>query len=187
MLKSTYFIIALVAAIAGLYVFLRIFIKTYLKFRGKMIVPCPETGENAAVEVDAKHAAISTALRVRDLRLQQCSRWPERQDCGQEGLAQIELSPENCLIRKSLCDWYEGRSCVYCKKPFERINWHDHKPALRSPEGNLLEWSDLQSEQLPRFLEDHLPVCWNCFIAEDFRHHHPDLVVDRPHRQKHHA
>ena len=26
----------------------------------------------------------------------------------------------------------------------------------------------------------HLPVCWNCHIAESFRREHPELVVDRP-------
>jgi hypothetical protein len=29
-------------------------------------------------------------------------------------------------------------------------------------------------------LETHRPVCWNCYIAQFFRHEHPDLVVYRP-------
>jgi hypothetical protein len=31
-------------------------------------------------------------------------------------------------------------------------------------------------------LDTHLPVCWNCYIAQQFRLDHPDLVVYRPWR-----
>jgi hypothetical protein len=29
-------------------------------------------------------------------------------------------------------------------------------------------------------LETHFPVCWDCYIAQQFRRDHPDLVVFRP-------
>jgi hypothetical protein len=29
-------------------------------------------------------------------------------------------------------------------------------------------------------LETHSPVCWDCYIAQEFRRDHPDLVVLRP-------
>jgi hypothetical protein len=31
-------------------------------------------------------------------------------------------------------------------------------------------------------LETHLPVCWDCYIAQSFVREHPDLVVYRPWR-----
>jgi hypothetical protein len=29
-------------------------------------------------------------------------------------------------------------------------------------------------------LQTHLPVCWDCYIAQTFRLEHPDMVVFRP-------
>jgi hypothetical protein len=38
-------------------------------------------------------------------------------------------------------------------------------------------------------MQTHLPVCWNCHIAQEFRREHSELVVDRslplPHRSHH--
>jgi hypothetical protein len=31
-------------------------------------------------------------------------------------------------------------------------------------------------------LETHLPVCWDCYIAQSFVREHPDQVVYRPWR-----
>jgi hypothetical protein len=78
--------------------------------------------------------------------------------------------------------WYDGRTCVYCRKAFGPIHWHDHKPALRSSDGRLLEWRDIPAETLPEVLLTHEAVCWNCLIAEGFRVRFPELVVDRPPR-----
>jgi hypothetical protein len=153
--------------------------RTYFKFRGKRLVTCPETSEPAGVEVDATHAAFTAATGERSLRLKDCNRWPEKQDCGQQCLAQIEAAPEGCLVRTILTKWYEGKKCVVCGKAFGEINWLDHKPALLSPERLTLDWSEVPPEQIPKVLAGHMPVCWNCHIAERFRHQHPELVVDR--------
>lgn len=59
-------------------------------YRGKRIVTCPETREPAAVEVDAAHVAASAWSGVPDVRLKDSSRWPEKVDCGQECLSQVE-------------------------------------------------------------------------------------------------
>ena len=39
--------------------------RTYLKFRGKRIITCPETGQDAAVRVAARKAAPQRAVRLR--------------------------------------------------------------------------------------------------------------------------
>jgi len=150
-----------------------------LRFRGTRIITCPDNQQYAAVEVDARHAATSAALAAPHLRLQDCSRWPEKRHCGQECLAQVEASPQDCLLRTILTRWYQGKSCAFCGKAFAQIHWHDHNPALLSPERKLLEWSQLQPETIPATLTTHRPVCWNCHLAETFRLQHPDLVVDR--------
>lgn len=59
-------------------------------YRGKRIVTCPDTREPAAVEVDAAHVAASAWGGPPDVRLKDCSRWPEKADCGQECLSQVE-------------------------------------------------------------------------------------------------
>jgi len=154
-------------------------LQTYLKFRGKRIVSCPETHRAAAVRVAAGKAALEEVLGNSELRLCACSRWPEKQACGQECLRQVEDAPEACLVWTIINQWYQGQECVYCHKPFAQIHWHDHPPALRDSNGKIFQWSDVPAERLQEVLATHWPVCWNCYIAETFRQEHPDMVVDR--------
>jgi len=170
---GTAFLLALVLALRG-------FIRNYVKWRGERLVTCPETEKSAGVVVNAKHAAVTAALGDRDLTLNDCTRWPERRNCGQACLAQIESAPEGCLVRNILQGWYRGKSCIYCGRKFQEIHWHDHKPALRDRKGDFLEWVQVPADQLSEVLQTHDPVCWNCFIAENFRRVHPELVTDRP-------
>lgn len=169
-------VLAVVAiAVVGFYA-----ARVYLKYRGQGVVYCPETGQPVAVEVDAAHAALTFAHGVPELRLTNCTRWPERAGCGQECVAQIELAPEECMVRELMANWFAGKSCVYCRKPFGVINWMEHKPALYDVKARrTVEWNEIPPERLPVVLETYLPVCWNCHIAESFRREHPELVVER--------
>ena len=163
---------------------LLIFLNAYRTARGKRVITCPETKEPAAVDVNAAYAALTTLRKGEaTFSLRDCSRWPERRDCGQECLRQIEAAPEGCLVRYMLANWYVGRLCVYCRKPLAEMNWAEHKPALMTSELKTVEWGDVPPETLPQLLLVSLPVCWNCHIAETFRREHPDLVVDRPWRK----
>jgi hypothetical protein len=157
--------------------------RAYFRFRGTRLITCPETRMPAAVRLDERHAALSSALGEPDLRLTSCSRWPERQDCGLECLSQIEEAPEDCLVRNVLARWYQGRSCALCDRPFGEIHLTDHRPALLTPGGRTIEWSDVAPETLPAVLATHRRVCWNCHIATTFRTEFPDLVTDRPFRK----
>lgn len=153
--------------------------RTWMRFHGTRLITCPETRRPAAVEVAATDAAIE-ALRHRPrLHLKECSRWPERADCGQDCLSQIQAAPEGCLIQNIVSRWYAGKKCVYCRKTFGELHWHDHPPALRSPEKTTVQWNEVAPERLLDVLETHQPVCWNCHVAESFRRAHPDLVTDR--------
>jgi hypothetical protein len=76
--------------------------------------------------------------------------------------------------------WYRGKKCVYCSQSFTELHWIDHQPALQDPSGKLVAWKEVLIDNLDKVLETHLPVCWNCYIAQKFRQDHPDLVVYRP-------
>lgn len=153
--------------------------RLYLKFRGERLVVCPENKHTAAVAVAAGPLAAKAVVGKSKLRLQECSRWPEREDCGQECLSQIEENPGGCLVWNVANAWYYGKNCVSCGKPFGQIDWHDHRPALSDAKGNTVQWTDVPPETLPDVFATHWPVCWDCHIAESFRREHPEMVTDR--------
>ena len=154
--------------------------RTYAKMRGTRLVTCPENKETAAVEVDATRAAAASLLGQRTIRLRDCSRWPEKEGCGQECLREIESAPEDCLVRTILTLWYSGKSCVVCGKELGAIDWMERKPALFAPDGTTVNWQHLVPERIPETLSTHRAVCFDCHVAESFRRMHPDLVIDRP-------
>ncbi len=164
----------------GLFIFRAIpGVRAYFDYHGKRLVTCPETQKPAAVDVAAGEAAVGAFLSEPTLRLKDCSRWPERQGCGQDCLQQIEAEPENCLVWKVVSKWYEGKNCVFCHKPIGPLHHLDHAPALLGPDFKTSEWKDLRPENLPGVFSTHQPVCWNCHVAESFRRVHPELVTDR--------
>lgn len=165
--------------LGALYVFGRRLMRAWLRFRGTRVVVCPENRELVAVAVDAPHAALTASQGRSDLRLETCTRWPEKAGCGQECLGQIESAPEACLLRNILADWYRDKSCVLCGRSFPVFHWHDHKPGLRAPDGRVLDWDGFRPEQVIDVLATHAPVCWDCRVAEQFRREHPELVTDR--------
>jgi hypothetical protein len=173
------YLIIVIVVLAALYFVVPFVARTYLKYRGERVITCPETRKPAAVEVDATHAALTAAFGHPDLHLKACSRWPERQDCGQECLLQIEIGPEDCLVRNILTSWYAGKQCVSCGSQFGEIHWLDHKPALLSPDGKTVEWREVAPEKVPEVLETHFPVCWDCHITETFCREYPEKIVDR--------
>ncbi len=178
-------IIAVLVLAVGLFVVRAVpGFRAYFSFRGKRLVTCPETQKTEAVNVSATDAAVGAFLDEPTLHLNECSRWPERQDCGQECLQQIEADPENCLVWTRVAKWYEGKSCVFCHKPIGPLQHLDHAPALLGPGFRTIEWKGVRPEQLPEIFSTHQPVCWNCHIAESFRRLNPKLVVDRPYEPK---
>lgn len=170
-------------AILAAYLIFR-FARSYFRFRGQRLITCPETHQPAAVALDSGHLAREAVFGQPHLRLSECSRWPERQGCGQECLKQIEFSPEDCLVRTIVTKWYANRRCAACGRPIAEIEWLGHKPALSGPEGEIVQWGDVRPEELPQVLATHRPVCWDCAIAGSLRDEHPELVTVRPWRWK---
>ncbi len=173
-------VIALLAVAVGLFVFRAIpGMRAYFEYRGKRLITCPETHNAAAVDVAAGEAAVGAFLSEPTLHLKQCSRWPERRDCGQECLQQIEVDPQNCLVWNIVSNWYANKKCVCCHKPFGALKHLDHAPALLSPDHKTVEWRELRPEQLPEVFSTHSPVCWNCHVTETFLRLYPELAVHR--------
>lgn len=167
--------------IVGVGTGLAIIFRTYLRHRGKSLVTCPECRRPAAVRVDAVRAALLSAKgKPARLHLEHCTRWPERENCGQECLSQIENDVEGCHVWNIAQQWYRGRTCAYCEKPIEQVNWHDHRPALLGPDNKTIQWTAVPAETLPEVFATHRPVCWSCHMAETFRREHPGRFVDRP-------
>ena len=175
LILAMFIVLAVGAVVFGLTVALR----TYLRYRGKRVITCPETQKAAAVHVNATNAARKALFGKSYVRLDQCSRWPERQNCGQECLSQVNADPAACLVWNIVDQWYKGKSCAYCQKPFSNIHWHDRHPALMAPDHTCVQWNEVAPEKLPQVFESYLPVCWNCYIAETFRQKNPEKVLDR--------
>ena len=154
----------------------------YFRYRGARFVKCPENSKIQAVTVDAPKAAFSAAIGHPQLELNVCTRWPEMRDCGQDCLRQIEYGPADCLVRKVVAHWYEGRRCAVCGHVFDEIHWHDHAPALLGADGRTLQWRDVPLARLTEYMDSNEPVCWNCHVVQTFRREHPDLVVYRKER-----
>jgi hypothetical protein len=154
-------------------------VTSWWKYRGERIVRCPENQRPAGVRVDAGHAGLTAIGKSPELRLNSCSRWPERAGCGQACLAQIEASPHDCLVRTILVKWYQGKSCVSCGRPFGDIEWTGAKPALRTEDQPLVEWSQVPAERLEETLATARPICFACYTATRLVREHPDLAIDR--------
>jgi len=168
------FVVAVAAwYVAGQYVEFR-------KYKGKMLVTCPETGKPAAVKVNFGRAVWASLRGRRRIELASCSRWPERAGCDQECVCEIEANPEAHQAWTIAAKWFEGKKCAYCGIPIPAVRHVDHMPALVNLENKTYEWDQLPTEELPAAFEACKPVCWNCHIAETFVREHPELVTYRP-------
>jgi len=168
-----------VAAIA-LYVFFGEYLRNWFRFRGVRLIVCPENYQPAAVKVDARRAARWAALSGEaDLRLNACSRWPEKEGCDQACLSQIENSPETCALHSIVETWFHGKRCYFCRHVI------DEPAAVVTPHGGVMEWTAILPEQVPNVFAVSDPVCRRCFMVESFRREHPEMVIERVHPADH--
>lgn len=82
---AAYFIVTVILA-AALYFGIRWLVRVSTKYRGTKVVTCPETGRPALAEVDALHASLTSVGGRPDIRLENCSRWPLKNQCGLVGI-----------------------------------------------------------------------------------------------------
>jgi len=171
-------IVVALVAVAAMYVTWRV--REALRFRGQMLVTCPETHQPAAVKLSVTRTAAKALGGRHDHELCDCSRWPERGDCEQDCLEQVERDPENHRVWTIAARWYAGKQCAYCGKTIETLSHFDRSPALLSDESRTEEWDDVPAQNLPEEFSHDLPVCWSCHIAQTLLREHPELVVRRP-------
>ena len=56
--------------------------RVHRRSRGPRETTCPEGGQLATIEMDARHAVGMHALGETRARVKSCSLWPQRQDCA---------------------------------------------------------------------------------------------------------
>lgn len=166
-----------VAIVAGLFSIVAWFLGgTWRKYRGPRVVTCPENHRPAGVALDAFHVIATSLGRPPELRLESCSRWPEKAGCGQECLSQIQASPEGCLIRNILLNWYSGKDCRSCGTLIGVFTLAGAKPAVLRADGVSVEWSEIPAEELQDTLAAGQPICFACHTARKMLREHRELV-----------
>jgi hypothetical protein len=151
-------------------------LSAWWKYRGRRVVTCPENQRPAGVSVDARHVVATALGKSPQLRLESCSRWPEKAGCGQQCLNQIEASPEGCLVRNILITWYAGKVCHSCGRLIGDISLAGAKPAVFRADGESVEWSEIPAENLQETLLAANPICFACHTAKKMAVEHPGLV-----------
>lgn len=82
-------VIAAIVVLAALYVLFPVALEAFRRFRGRRTLRCPETQDEALVETDGLHAALTSAVGRPHLRAKSCSLWPGRMNCGQGCLSRL--------------------------------------------------------------------------------------------------
>ncbi len=89
-MRTALVVIVAIAALGALYVLFPLAADTFSRYRSRRTLKCPETGEEAEVQIDASRAAWGAVLGKTLLRVKDCSLWPERKGCGKECLKSSE-------------------------------------------------------------------------------------------------
>lgn len=151
----------------------------WLKYRGSLVIMCPENRRPAGVVLNAVHAAATALGSNGELRLSSCSRWPELAGCGQECLAQIEAAPDDCLVRKIVARWSAGKVCASCGRPLGETEWTGSEAAFLKAGAVSILWREVPADKLYEVMAASLPLCFACHMANTLVREHPELVVDR--------
>ena len=160
MLAAFLIVLFIIGAIVLVALPIGLSLQSYFRNRGRRTVICPDSHEPATVELDTKFA-FSTALRGEEHdRLQSCTRWPDKGDCRQECLAQLDPSPEN--LERLLQKWYQGKNCAMCDRPLSPADWRRSRLALLNEKHKLFELRHMHFEEIPSDLDHMAPLCWNC-------------------------
>jgi hypothetical protein len=94
-MSSPWTIIIGILVIGVFFVLVPVVVETFLRFRIKRSVTCPETGQTAEVDLDVARAAAGSAFGRLALRVKSCSFWPARAGCAQHCLDTEKLDAEH--------------------------------------------------------------------------------------------
>jgi hypothetical protein len=87
-MSALWITLAAMAALALGYVIAPIVADVSFRFRARRTVRCPATGLAAEVKIDARHAALSAIPGPPEIRVAECSLWPEHAGCEQKCAAE---------------------------------------------------------------------------------------------------
>jgi hypothetical protein len=142
-------------------------LQNYYRNRGRQSAICPENGEPVDVEMDNKYAFWTAWRGQEHTRLQSCTRWPEKGDCGQECLAQLDPSPEN--VERLMLGSYRDKTCAICTRAITPSDWRRGRLAWLDDGHRLVELRQVNLKQLQFALEGMRPLCWTCHQEERVR------------------
>lgn len=159
MILPVYMLFVLGAAIATFAV-----LTLHYRRPNKQVIICPETLNSVEVEIDRAHELHSLLRDKKETRLKSCTRWPERSNCDQDCVAQIEAGP--AVVDRILSKWYGGRNCAICAMPLARNDFQRGRAAALDRDGALVELRDMNWNEFPMNLERFDPICWKCHATE---------------------
>jgi hypothetical protein len=89
-MPSPWTIIIGILVIGVFFVLVPVVVETFLRFRIRRTVTCPETGQAAEVGIDPVKAASGSAFGRLVLRVKSCSLWPDRAGCARQCMESSE-------------------------------------------------------------------------------------------------
>ncbi len=75
--------------VGAVYVLVPVMVSEYGEYLKPRDVICPQTKEPAVVTVNARYAALTSAIGAKSLRLAGCSQWPQQSGCDRSCLNQL--------------------------------------------------------------------------------------------------
>lgn len=159
MILPVYMLFVLGVAVAAFVV-----LTVYHRRPKKQAIVCPETLQSEVVEIDRAHALYTLLRDKKEVRLKSCTRWPDRAECDQDCVVQIDAGP--AVVERILSKWYDGRNCAMCATPLVRNNFQRGRAAALDRDGALVELRDLNWNEFPMSLERFYPICWKCHGVE---------------------
>ncbi len=138
----------------------------YGQHESSRAVICPENKRQVAVSIDALHAAVTGLSRSPDIRLSDCTRWPEHRKCGQEclphelrtsayRLGEVEIKTKKIyhlpILLAAFAGWYVGAV------------WHSHW-LFRERWMSVLGLSSSQAKELVAWYSPHLLSAAVCLL-----------------------
>lgn len=82
-MESPLFLIAAILGLAVVYVVPAVMLEAYSRYCGATDLDCPDTHQAATIRINARHAALTSALGRPKVQVVDCSLWPERKSCDQ--------------------------------------------------------------------------------------------------------
>lgn len=125
----------------------------YRQYSGTRAVTCPESQQEAAVSIDARHAAATGMNGYPELRLCDCTRWPERASCDKGCLSEAvrtqPYAPGEVKLRTkkiyhlpilvaAFAAWYVG--AIWHSQYLFRTRWMDAVGLTRTEIKQMVWW-----------------------------------------------